>query len=82
MVLETKIWVLGVLTVVIASRPSQWTELDNICVYTNRPGFKFHVNFLLAVGFLVSYFLSVGNSICKMGMVIFTFQGSCKDPNN
>ena len=65
-----------------ASQPSRWTEQDNVCMYTNRPGFKFHRNFLLAVGFLVSYFLSVGNSICKMGIVIYTFQDSCKGPNN
>lgn len=61
---------------VMASIPSLWTELDNIHMYTNRPGFKFHLNFLLAVGFLVSYlfFLSVGNSICKMGIVILPFR--------
>lgn len=34
---------------------------------------------LLAVRFLVSYlfFLSVGNSICKMGIVMFAFQDNC-----
>lgn len=65
----------------MASRPSQWTELDSICVPTNRPGFKFHLNSLLAVRFLVSYlfFLSVVNSICKMGMVIFISQDSYKE---
>lgn len=49
-------------------------------MYTNRPGFKFHLNVLLAVGFLVSYLLilSISNSICKMGLVIFPFH-SCKD---
>lgn len=62
----------------IASRPSQ---LGNMYLYTNRPGFKFHLHFLLAVGFLVSYlfFLSISNSTCKMGIVISTFQDSCKD---
>lgn len=67
-------------TGVLASRLSQWVELGNICMYTNRPGFKFNLNFLLAVGFLVSYllFLGISNPICKMGIVIFPFH-SCKD---